>query len=130
MVVTQFAPQEEGLDPVSASQTTLETHMLPADLNVQPIANVRQRKHVKTCTVLTRVLKRGVATMLSAKLSTTFRTVSACVDTLGTPSLHVACPYSVSFDLGRSLQIERKQRLRHHIVKLNVFFFIVFPYFT
>ena len=98
MVATQFAPQEEGQDLVSASQTTLETHMLPADLNVQPIANVRQRKHVKTCTVLTRVLKRGVATMLSAKLSTTFRTVSAYVDTLGTPSLHVVCPYSVSVE--------------------------------
>ena len=98
MVVTQFAPQEEGLDPVSASQTTLETHMLPADLNVQPIANVRRRKHVKTCTVLTHVLKRGVATMLSAKLSTTFRTVSAYVDTLETPLLHVVCPYSVSVE--------------------------------
>ena len=108
MVVTQFAPPEEGRDLVSASQTTLETRMLPADLNVQPIANVRQRKHVKTCTVLTHVLKRDVATMLSAKLSTTFRTVSAYVDTLGTPSLHVACPYSVSFDLGRSLQNRKK----------------------
>ena len=93
-----FAKTEEGQLHVSVYLITLETHMLPADQNVQPIANVRQRKHVKTCTVLTRVLKRGVATMLSAKLSTTFRTVSAYVDTLGIPSLHVVCPYSVSVE--------------------------------
>ena len=92
-----YVLKEDLLDHVSASPTILEIHMLVVDLNVRPTVNVHQRKHVKTCTVLTRVLKRGVATMLSAKLSTTFRTVSACVDTLETPSLHVACLRNVSF---------------------------------
>ena len=92
-----FALREDLLDHVNASQTTLEILTLLADQNVQQTVNAPQRKHVKTCTVLTLVHKQTVATMLNVKLSITFQTVSVSEDILETPSLHVACLHRVSF---------------------------------
>ena len=51
----QCVKTEEELLLVNVSQTTLETLMLPAGLNVPQIQNVHPAKHVKTCIVLTPV---------------------------------------------------------------------------
>ena len=87
MVVTQFAPLEEGRDLVSASQTTLETPMLPADLNVLLILTVPQTKHANsyTASILARV---PVGLMQSAEFRTTSPLVPVFRDILGTHSLH------------------------------------------
>ena len=51
---------EEELLHVSVYLTILETHMLPADQNVQQMQNAHQAKHVKTFTALTHVLLQDV----------------------------------------------------------------------
>ena len=81
--------EEEQLH-VNVSQTTLETPMLPAGLNVQPMQNVHPTKHVKTCIVLTPAQQQIAESMLSVKWSIIFQTVSAYRDILETPSHHVA----------------------------------------
>ena len=48
-----FAKTEEEQLHVSVYLITLETLMLPADQNVQPMLNVHLAKHVKTCIVWT-----------------------------------------------------------------------------
>ena len=55
-----FAKIEEELLHVSVYLTILETHMLPADQNVQQMQNAHQAKHVKTFTVLTLVQLQDV----------------------------------------------------------------------
>ena len=81
---------EEELLPVDVSQTTLETPMLPAGLNVQQMQNVHPARHVKTCIVLTPVQLPIVESMLSVKWSIIFPTVSAYRDILETHLHHVA----------------------------------------
>ena len=85
-----YVRTEEELLLVNVSQTTLETPMLPAGLNVQPMQNVHPTKHVKTCIVLTHVQLQIVESMPSVKWSIIFPTVSAYRDILETPSQHVA----------------------------------------
>ena len=86
----QFVRTVVELLHVNVSQTTSETLMLPADLNVQPMQNAHPTKHVKTCIVLTHAQLPIVESMLSVKWSIIFPTVSAYKDILETPSQHVA----------------------------------------
>ena len=80
--VMLFAKTEEGQLHVSVYLITLETHMLPADQNVQPMLNVHLAKHVKTCIVWTHVQVLDVESMPNVKLSIILQTVSVCKDTL------------------------------------------------
>ena len=63
----QSAMKETEQPPVNVFQTTLETHMLPADQNVQQMLNVHLPKHVKTCIVWTHVQVLDVESMLNVK---------------------------------------------------------------
>ena len=54
----QFVMRETEQLPVNVFQTTLETHMLPADQSVLSTQIVHQAKHVNNFTVLTLVLER------------------------------------------------------------------------
>ena len=85
-----FVKTGEELLLVDVSQTTLETHMLPAGLNVQQMQNVHPTRHAKTCIVLTPVQLPIVESMLSVKWSIIFQTVSAYRDILETHLHHVA----------------------------------------
>ena len=51
----QFATRETEQPPVNVFQTTLETHMLPADQSVLSTQIVHQAKHVNNFTALTHV---------------------------------------------------------------------------
>ena len=54
----QFAMRETEQPPVNVFQTTLETHMLPADQSVLSTQIVHPAKHVNNFTALTHVLER------------------------------------------------------------------------
>ena len=54
----QFVMRETEQLPVNVFQTTLETHMLPADQSVLSTQIVHQAKHVNNFTALTHVLER------------------------------------------------------------------------
>ena len=65
--VMLFAKTEEEQLHVSVYLITLETHMLPADLNVQPMLNAHLVKHVKIFIVWTHVQVLDVESMLNVK---------------------------------------------------------------
>ena len=62
-----FAKIEEEQLHVSVYLITLETHMLPADQNVQQMLNAHLAKHVKIYIVWTHVQVLDVESMLNVK---------------------------------------------------------------